>query len=119
MRCIDHLLLALGIRDCELSGVRHAEVFEHSRGAIQTRFTGDVCLVDGGREAFRRVRSRAGNGSPLGGHQRREGVPPGPLVRRIDEYPIHIKNDGADEPALIAPGDVYQEPMPVLLLGSK
>jgi hypothetical protein len=111
----NHRLLPFAKCHGALRGVGYAEILQQGSGAVQAGFTGDVRLVDRGREPVRRVRRRGGgDAAPIRGHHDVERVAPRALMRRGDEHAVHVKDDGAAGGPPVALGGDHQGPMPSL-----
>jgi hypothetical protein len=69
-----------------------AEVLEGCLGTRAPWQAGDNPLVHGLSEPVRSIARPVADPGPLGFHQLTEPVPPGAVVRRVDQHPVHVED---------------------------
>ena len=86
-------LLGFGVRVHVLVvGVGHADGLEPSAGPVEARSPGHGALVALRRERAGLVPGVEGELRPGAGHEPVEGLAPCLLVRRVDEYAVHVED---------------------------
>jgi hypothetical protein len=86
------LLVSLGVLVDQCRRVWHGEVLERRECAVVAWLARDYVLVDLGREEVGRPGALSLDPAPAGVHEFPQRLALGPLVRRVDEYPVDVED---------------------------